>query len=161
MAKKISIKTKKRKRSRAELAMIRSYYAKRASQKQQSGQPKRDKQVQQEVVEPVKRPFKLPLRNGGRRWNIYNVPNFILNGKHDGDIHGGLVLDEDNDNVMLVQVTHSSKKGSRNNIVIRNLDSKDLDENGNLKQSYIERRLIVTYKKGKAEEGIDVRALRD
>ena len=101
------------------------------------------------------------MLNGGRRWNIYRVPNFILNGNNDGDVHGGLVLDEENDNVMLVQVTHSARKGKRNNIAIRNLNSKDLDENGNLKQSYIERRLIITYKKGDAEEGIDVRALQD
>lgn len=103
--------------------------------------------------------FKLPLKNGGHRWNIFRVSNVVLNGKRDGDVHGGLVLDEENENVMLVEVTHSPKHGKRNNIQIRNLNSQDLDENGNLRESYLERRLIVSYKKGSTEEGIDLRAL--
>lgn len=92
--------------------------------------------------------FKLPLKNGGHRWNIYKVSNKILNGKHDGGVHGGLVIDEKNGNVLLVQVTHSSRNehNKRNNYQIRNLDSSDLDKDGNLRKSYIEKRLIVEYK---------------
>ena len=103
---------------------------------------------------PQKPSFKLPLKNGGRRWNIYRTPNYILNGKQDGDVHGGLVLDELNDNVILVEVTHSKKDGKRNNLPVRNLQSKDFDEEGNLRKSYIKRRLIGTYKKNNSIEPI-------
>ncbi len=104
--------------------------------------------------------FKLPLRNGGRRWNIFRVSNVVLNGKRDGDVHGGLVVDEENENVMLVEVTHSPKHGKRNNIRVRNLNSKDLDENGNSRESYLERRLIVSVKTQEGEKGIDYHALQ-
>lgn len=110
---------------------------------------------------PPKPPFKLPLNNGGHRWNIFKVPNFILNGRQDGDVHGGLVLDEDNGNVMLAQVTHSPRKGKRTNIPIRNIDSTDLNKDGKLKASYIERRLIVAITDKNSEQGIDLRALND
>lgn len=100
--------------------------------------------------------FKLPLKEGGHRWNIYRVPNFILNGKQDGNVHGGLVLDEDNNNVMLVEVTHSMyKKKNRKNLKIRNLNSNDLDKNGELKNSYLEKRLIVSVTSGGVEKGIE------
>lgn len=103
--------------------------------------------------------FKLPLKNGGHRWNIYRVSNTVLNGRNDGDVHGGLVLDEENDNVLLAQVTHSPRKGKRNNIPIRNLKSDDLDKNGKLKDSYIERRLIVSVTDKNGEKGIDTEKL--
>lgn len=114
---------------------------------------------QREDVLSLSAPFQLPLRNGGVRWNIYRVPNFILNGKQDGDVHGGLVLDELNDNVMLVQVTHSSKKGKRNNLPVRNLNSLDIDGDGKLRDAYLERRLIVSVEKKTGREGIDVGSL--
>ena len=104
-------------------------------------------------------PFKLPLNNGGHRWNIYRVSNTVLNGKNDGDVHGGLVLDEENGNVMLAQVTHSARKGKRTNIPIRNIKSDDLDKDGNLKDSYIERRLIVSVTDKNGEKGIDIEKL--
>lgn len=104
--------------------------------------------------------FKLPLKEGGHRWNIYRVSNRILNGKLDNGVHGGLVLDEDNNNVMLVEVTHSEyKKKNRKNLSIRNLNSNDLDKNGELKKSYIEKRLIVSTNSGSIEKGVDVSAL--
>lgn len=117
------------------------------------------KAKQQEQVMPSKPPFKLPLKNGEHIWNIYKVSNKILNGKQDGQVHGGLVLNEKNENVMLVQVTHSQKKGKRNNFPVRNLDSSDLDTKGNLKDSYIERRLIVSNERNGVEQGINVSAL--
>ena len=92
---------------------------------------------------------KIPLRQGGHRWNIYRVSNYILNGKKDNDVHGGLVIDEINDNVILVEVTHSSRWGKRNNQSIRNINSKDVDENGVLRKSYFKKRLIIS-KNGKA-----------
>lgn len=104
-------------------------------------------------------PFKLPLNNSGHRWNIYRVSNTVLNGKNDGDVHGGLVLDEENGNVMLAQVTHSARKGKRTNIPIRNIKSDDLDKDGNLKDSYIERRLIVSVTDKNGEKGIDIEKL--
>lgn len=64
-----------------------------------------------------------------------------------------------NDNYLLVQVTHSSKKGKRNNLQIRNLNSNDLDKNGNLKQSFLERRLVVSVDTKNGEQGIDVSKL--
>lgn len=103
--------------------------------------------------------FKLPLKNGEHRWNIYRVSNTVLNGKNDGDVHGGLVLDEENGNVMLAQVTHSPRKGKRNNIPIRNVKSTDLDKDGKLKESYIERRLIVSVTDKDGEKGIDIEKL--
>ncbi len=106
-----------------------------------------------------KSPFKLPLKNGEHRWNIYRVSNTVLNGKNDGDVHGGLVLDEENGNVMLAQVTHSPRKGKRNNIPIRNIKSTDLDKDGKLKESYIERRLIVSVTDKDGEKGIDIEKL--
>lgn len=104
--------------------------------------------------------FKLPLKNGCNRWNIFRVSNRVLNGKNDGDVHGGLVLDEENGNVMLAQVTHSMKKGKRNNIPIRNLDSTDLDKNGKLNKSYVERRLIVCTDFNDDKIGITLNALK-
>lgn len=105
--------------------------------------------------------FKLPLKNGEHRWNIYRVSNTVLNGKNDGDVHGGLVLDEENGNVMLAQVTHSPRKGKRNNIPIRNIKSTDLDKDGKLKESYIERRLIVATDFSDEKIGITINALKD
>lgn len=64
-----------------------------------------------------------------------------------------------NDNYLLVQVTHSSKKGSRNNLEIRNLKSNDLDEKGNLRKSFLVRSLIVSIDTKDGERGIDYRAL--
>lgn len=57
------------------------------------------------------------------------------------------------------KVTHSSKKGKRNNLQIRNLNSNDLDKNGNLKQSFLERRLVVSVDTKNGEQGIDVSKL--
>ncbi len=111
------------------------------------------------AAEKHKTPFKLPLNNGGHRWNIFRVSNKVLNGKNDGDVHGGLVIDEDNGNVMLAQVTHSQRKGKRNNIPIRNIESNDLDKNGKVKDSYIERRLIVSITDKDGEKGIDIKKL--
>ena len=107
----------------------------------------------------AKERVQMPLNNGGRRWNIFRVSNKILNGRNDGDVHGGLVLDELNDNCLLVQVTHSPKKGKRNNLQIRNLSSDDLDKDGNLRQSFLERRLIVSIDTKDGEQGIDVSKL--
>ena len=101
----------------------------------------------------------LRVRTGGRRWNIYRVPNFILNGKSDNNVHGGLVLDENNNKVLLVEVTHSKRKGKRTNIAIRNLRSNDIDEKGNLRESYIVRRLVVSINTKDGEQGIDSSAL--
>ena len=69
--------------------------------------------------------------------------------KKDNDVHGGLVIDEINDNIILVEVTHSSRWGKRNNQSIRNINSKDVDENGVLRKSYFKKRLIIS-KNGKA-----------
>ena len=82
---------------------------------------------------------------------------YILNGKQDGNIHGGLVLDELNDNVVLVQVTHSEyKKRNRKNLPIRNLDSTDIDKRtGKLRNSYLEKRLVVSTKSKGVERGIE------
>ena len=135
-------------KSEAQKRAIAASCAKRAEEKK--------KQVQAQAQKPR---FKLPLKDGGRRWNIYKVSNSILNGKQDGAVHGGLVLDEMNNNVMLAQLTHSFKKGKRNNLPIRNLDSTDLDKDGNLQKSYLERRLIVSTKRGGNEFGIDISAL--
>ena len=117
-------------------------------------------QEKQTLPPPPKPQFKLPLNNGGHIWNIYRVPNYILNGKQDGDVHGGLVLDELNDNVMLVEITHSAKKGKRNNIPVRNLDSKDLDEKGKLRDSYAVKDLVVSVGKNDKIIGIDISALK-
>ena len=147
---------KKRKfhcKSNAQKRAIAANYARIAEQKRGSAMPS-----QQSKPQP-KKEFKLPLRNGGRRWNIFRVSNKILNGKNDGEVHGGLVLDELNDNCLLVQVTHSPKKGKRNNLLIRNLSSDDLDEDGNLRQSFLERRLIVSIDTKDGEQGIDVSKL--
>ena len=130
--------------SEAQKRAIRRYYA----EKSQEGK-----------AEPAqaKPPFKLPLKNGGHRWNIYKTPNYILNGNPNGDIHGGLVLDELNDNVVLVQVTHSEyKKQNRKNLPIRNLNSTDIDKKtGKLRSSYIEKRLVVSTKSKGVERGIE------
>ena len=146
-------KPKFRCRSEAQKKAIAVNYARMAAQKKHSvPQPQQPKPQQ-------KKEFKLPLNNGGRRWNIFRVSNKILNGRNDGDVHGGLVLDELNDNYLLVQVTHSPKKGKRNNLQIRNLNSSDFDKNGNLRQSFLERRLIVSIDTRDGEQGIDVSKL--
>ena len=139
--------------SEAQIKAIRANYARMAAQNKHSAPP-----PQQPKPQP-KKEFKLPLNNGGHRWNIFRVSNKILNGRNDGDVHGGLVLDELNDNCLLVQVTHSPKKGKRNNLQIRNLSSDDLDKDGNLRQSFLERRLIVSIDTKDGEQGIDYRAL--
>lgn len=141
-------KTKFHCKSKAQKKAIAANYARIAAQKKSSA-----------TTSKLQENFKLPLKNGGRRWNIFRVSNKILNGKNDGDVHGGLVLDELNDNYLLVQVTHSSKKGKRNNLQIRNLNSNDLDKNGNLKQSFLERRLVVSVDTKNGEQGIDVSKL--
>lgn len=141
-------KTKFHCKSKAQKKAIVANYARIAAQKKSSATTSKSQEN-----------FKLPLKNGGRRWNIFRVSNKILNGKNDGDVHGGLVLDELNDNYLLVQVTHSSKKGKRNNLQIRNLNSNDLDKNGNLKQSFLERRLVVSVDTKNGEQGIDVSKL--
>lgn len=141
-------KTKFHCKSKAQKKAIAANYARIAAQKKSSATTSKSQEN-----------FKLPLKNGGRRWNIFRVSNKILNGKNDGDVHGGLVLDELNDNYLLVQVTHSSKKGKRNNLQIRNLNSNDLDKNGNLKQSFLERRLVVSVDTKNVEQGIDVSKL--
>lgn len=145
-------KKKKRKpfhcTSEAQKRAIRASYARQAAENNNQPVPKETN-------------FKLPLKNGGHRWNIFRVSNTVLNGKNDGDVHGGLVLDEENGNVMLAQVTHSSRKGKRNNIPIRNLKSDDLDKDGNLKNSYIERRLIVCTDFDDDKIGITINALKD
>ena len=141
-------KTKFHCKSKAQKKAIAANYARIAAQKKSSATTSKSQET-----------FKLPLKNGGRRWNIFRVSNKILNGKNDGDVHGGLVLDELNDNYLLVQVTHSSKKGKRNNLQIRNLNSNDLDKNGNLKQSFLERRLVVSVDTKNGEQGIDVSKL--
>ena len=64
-------------------------------------------------------------------------------------------MDELNDNCLLLQVTHSPKKGKRNNLQIRNLSSNDLDKDGNLRQSFLERRLIVSIDTKDGEQGIE------
>ena len=112
-----------------------------------------------QLTDNIEKSFKLPNRTGGRRWNIYRVPNFILNGKSDNNVHGGLVLDENNNKVLLVEVTHSKRKGKRTNIAIRNLRSNDIDEKGNLRESYIVRRLVVSINTKDGEQGIDSSAL--
>ena len=137
--------------SEAQIKAIRANYARMAAQKKRSAPPPQQPHPKKE--------FKLPLNNGGRRWNIFRVPNSILGGKQDNDVHGGLVLDELNDNYLLVQVTHSPKKGKRNNLQIRNLNSSDFDKDGNLRQSFLERRLIVSIDTKDGEQGIDYRAL--
>ena len=91
---------------------------------------------------------KIPLRQGGHRWNIYRVSNYILNGKKDNDVHGGLVIDEINDNVILVEVTHSSRWGKKNNQSIRNINSKDIDENGILRKSYFKNSCSAAHSPG-------------
>lgn len=141
-------KTKFHCKSKAQEKAIAANYARIAAQKKFSATTSKSQEN-----------FKLPLKNGGRRWNIFRVSNKILNGKNDGDVHGGLVLDELNDNYLLVQVTHSSRKGKRNNLQIRNLNSNDLDKNGNLKQSFLERRLVVSVDTKNGEQGIDVSKL--
>lgn len=138
-------------KSEAQKRAIAANYARMAAQKKRSAPPSQQPQPKKE--------FKLPLNNGGRRWNIFRVSNKILNGRNDGDVHGGLVLDELNDNCLLVQVTHSPKKGKRNNLQIRNLSSDDLDKDGNLRQSFLERRLIVSIDTKDGEQGIDVSKL--
>ena len=138
-------------KSEAQKRAIAANYARMAAQKKRSAPP-----PQQPKPQEV---FKLPLNNGGHRWNIFRVSNKILNGRNDGDVHGGLVLDELNDNCLLVQVTHSPKKGKRNNLQIRNLSSNDLDKDGNLRQSFLERRLIVSIDTKDGEQGIDVSKL--
>ena len=140
-------------KSEAQKRAIAANYARMAAQKKCSAPPPQQPKPQS------KKEFKLPLNNGGRRWNIFRVPNSILGGKQDNDIHGGLVLDEMNDNYLLVQVTHSPKKGKRNNLQIRNLNSSDFDKDGNLRQSFLERRLIVSIDTKDGEQGIDYRAL--
>ena len=85
-------KPKFRCKSEAQKRAIAANYARMAAQKKHSAPP-----PQQPKPQP-KKEFKLPLNNGGRRWNIFRVSNKILNGRNDGDVHGGLVLDELNDN---------------------------------------------------------------
>ena len=137
-------------KSEAQKKAIAANYARKAAQNKQ----------QSKLPQPkAKEIFKLPLKNGGKRWNIYRVPNSILGGKRDNDVHGGLVLDEMNDNYLLVQVTHSPKKGKRNNLQIRNMNSSDFDKDGNLRQSFLDRRLIVSIDTKDGEQGIDYRAL--
>lgn len=160
-------KNSKRTRSPQELWAINNYYKNKAkSNNGTSNKTKVDKlKANEKAVSSTnknnnnKSSFKLPLKNGGHRWNIYRVSNVILNGRNDGDVHGGLVLDEENGNIMLAQVTHSDRKGKRNNLKIRNVDSTDVDKDGILNDSYIERRLIVSTKTKNGEEGIDIIAL--
>ena len=137
-------------KSEAQKKAIAANYARMVAQKKRNTASPLPKQQEQ---------FKLPLHNGGKRWNIYRVSNKILNGRNDGDVHGGLVLDELNDNYLLVQVTHSPRKGKRNNLQIRNLNSTDFDKDGNLRQSFLERRLIVSIDTKDDEQGIDVSKL--
>ncbi len=142
--------TKKKKYTPQQKAIIRRYYAEKAQRtKLHEGVPK---------VNSGR--FKLPLKKGKHLWNVYRVSNSILNGKHDNDVHGGLVLDELNDKVLLVEVTHSKKNGKRNNMKIRNLRSGDLDENGVLRESYLRKKLIVSVNTVRGEEPIDVIALQ-
>lgn len=136
-------------KSEAQKKAIAASYARKAKQQQQKNSPM-----------PVKQEnFKIPLHNGGYRWNIYRVSDKILNGRQSGDVHGGLVIDESNNNVMLAEVTHSQKKGKRNNLPIRNLNSQDLDKDGTLRESYIERKLVVSIVDKAGEKGIDVKVL--
>lgn len=137
-------------KSEAQKKAIAASYARKAKQQKQKNSPM-----------PVEQQnFKLPLHNGGHRWNIYRVSDKILNGKQSGDVHGGLVIDENNNNVMLAQVTHSPKKGKRNNFPVRNLDSQDLDKDGNIKSAYLERRLIVSTDFGGKDIGMTTNALK-
>ncbi len=139
-------------RSEAQKHAIKISYAKIAQ--------KRRNQFTNNSNNEQKTNFKLPLKNGGHRWNIYRVSNAVLNGRNDGDVHGGLVLDEKNGNVMLAQVTHSPRKGKRTNIKVSNLNSKDINkETGKLNDSYIERRLIVNTNFKDEEKGITLHAL--
>ena len=133
-------------KTEAQKKAIAASCAKRAAEKKKQAQAQKPR-------------FKLPLKDGGRRWNIYRVPNYILNGKQDGDVHGGLVLDELNDNVMLVEVTHSARKGKRNNLPVRNLVSTDL-EDGKLRDSYIVKDIVVSVGKSGKLRGVDVSALK-
>lgn len=148
-------KPKFRCKSEAQKKAIAANYARMAAQKKRSAPSPQHSKPQSKPQEV----FKLPLNNGGHMWNIFRVSNKILNGRNDGDVHGGLVLDELNDNCLLVQVTHSPKKGKRNNLQIRNLSSDDLDKDGNLRQSFLERRLIVSIDTKDGEQGIDVSKL--
>lgn len=154
-------------KTEAQKNAIKANYAKQANRTKktvgrgkQQNPTKKQEPVSNRVSPPNPSSFQLPVKNGGRRWNIYRVPNYILNGKQDNDVHGGLVLDEMNDNVMLVEVTHSKyKKKNRKNLPIRNLESTDLDKEGNLRDSYIEKRLIVSTGKDENERGIDASIL--
>ena len=138
-------------KSEAQRKAIAASYARKAAQAKAA-------QIEPPLTKP---PFKLPLKEGGHRWNIYRVPNWVLNGKQDKNVHGGLVLDEENDNVMLVQVTHSSKKGKRNNLPIRNLVSTDKKQDSDeLRDSFLERRLIVSVDTVEGEKGIDIHSLQ-
>lgn len=109
-----------------------------------------------------KKKFKLALKNGVHIWNIYRVPNIILNGKNDKGVHSALVLDEVNNIVLLVEITHSKKTHNKNNYPIRNLNSKDIDENGDLRESYIVKKVISSYKNKKTIiiNGINTSALK-
>lgn len=100
--------------------------------------------------------FKLPLKSGEHTWNIYRVPNSILNGKQDNNVHGGLVLDEINNKVMLVEVTHQEyAKRNRKNLEIENKVSSDLNENGELRRSFLKKKLIMSVNRKGEEVGID------
>ncbi len=141
---------------------IRASYARHRSEQQAKHKGEKKQSASDRANEAVSaRPaFQLPLRNGGNRWNIFRVPNFILNGKNDNDVHGGLVLDEINNKVLLVEVTHSKKRQGRNTIDIRNLRSDDVDKDGNLRESHLVRRLVVSIETKNGEEAIDVSALK-
>ncbi|MDE6201548.1 MAG: hypothetical protein K2M47_06715 [Clostridiales bacterium] len=151
---------------------IKANYWRRSGKAQtpQQSQPKAKQNVGEQANKAVAaRPaFKLPLQDGGHCWNIYKVSNKILNGKQDNDVHGGLVLAEENDNVILVEVTHSPKHTKRNNIPIKNKVSTDKkkdpqtgEELDELQESYLRRKLVVSIETKNGVEGINVRALNN
>lgn len=146
-------------KNNAQKYAIRKRYAERNAKANNSPKAPPTSKSQDLSIE-TKPKFQLPLKSGKRIWNIYKVPNRILNGCQDSGIHGGLVLDEENENVMLVEVTHSAKNGKRNNIPVRNLDSTDLDENGKPRDSYVKKKLVVSIAMQDGEQGVDIKALK-
>lgn len=78
---------------------------------------------------------KIPMVNGKREWNTYDVPNSILHHTDEDGTHPSLVLVEYAGKVLLAEVTHSGGK----------MKKKITNPNGNdLKPSYIKRKTVAT-----------------
>lgn len=84
----------------------------------------------------------VPLVNGKREWNVYDVSNSILHHTNEGGTHPSLVLVEYNGKLLLAEVTHSEGKMKKG---ITNPNENDPAP------SFIKRKTVVTKDKKKSK----------